>query len=87
MAETSVWAEIMQSAYDDQVVAFGADEGNLKAQLAAAQDAWSAYRDAECGLRYAYWIEGSIRTIIAASCHLEKTAARTHELRSLGAME
>lgn len=87
MAETAAWAELMQAAYDRQAEALGGRDRALVAQLANAQEAWGAYRDAECGLRYGYWIEGSIRTIMAAACHLEKTAARTKELRDLGAME
>ncbi|WP_297776237.1 lysozyme inhibitor LprI family protein [uncultured Roseovarius sp.] len=87
MAETAVWTDLMHAAYAAQVEALDEGERNLEAQLAVAQDAWNAYREAECGLRYGYWIDGSIRTIIAAACHLEKTAARTQELRSLGDME
>lgn len=87
MSETSVWAGLMQAAYDTQAVALAKDEHNLVAQLAAAQQAWVTYREAECGLRYGYWIDGSIRTIMAASCHLEKTSARALELRNLGVME
>jgi uncharacterized protein YecT (DUF1311 family) len=87
MAETAVWADLMQESYARQAEALGKEERNLEAQMAVAQKAWSAYREAECGLRYSYWIEGSIRTIIAAACHLEKTAARAQELRSLGVME
>ncbi|NCQ24213.1 MAG: hypothetical protein COW54_01915 [Rhodobacteraceae bacterium CG17_big_fil_post_rev_8_21_14_2_50_63_15] len=87
LAETYVWADLMQAEYERQAAALSAAPGDLGMQLAAAQAAWGAYREAECGLRYGYWIEGSIRTIMAADCHLEKTAARARELRDLGAME
>lgn len=87
MAETAVWADLMQAAYDRQAGALAGAPGDLVAQLAAAQAAWEVYREAECGLRYGYWIDGSIRTIVAADCRLKKTAARALELHDLGAME
>lgn len=87
MAETRVWEEVMLAEYERQAGELAALPGELSAQLAATQTAWRSYRDAECGLRYALWIDGSIRTIVAADCHLRKTAARAQELRDLGAME
>lgn len=87
MAETRLWEEVMQAEYARQAEELAALPGELPAQLAATQAAWRSYRDAECGLRYAYWIDGSIRTIVAGDCHLRKTAARAQELRDLGAME
>lgn len=87
MAETAVWAGLMQASYAKLAEMLGKEERNLEVQLAAVQDAWTAYREAECGLRYGYWIEGSIRTVIAAACHLEKTAVRVQELDRLGVME
>jgi uncharacterized protein YecT (DUF1311 family) len=87
LAETAVWGELMRAALARQAQTLGRTDPNLKSQLTAAQTAWAAYRDAECGLRYAIWIEGSIRTIIAADCHLNKTAQRAVELRLLGGGE
>ena len=87
MAETQVWVGLMNAAIARQAEAFGRDRPELVAELHAVQDAWVAYRDAECGLRYAIWVGGSIRTIVAGSCHLRKTAARALELRDLGSME
>lgn len=87
MAETAVWAGLMQAAYDRQVERLGQSDPSLPESLRNSQAAWMAYRDAECGLRYHVWLDGSIRVIIAGNCHLEKTAARAQELRDLGAME
>lgn len=87
MAETAVWGDLMQAALADQAQRLGQQDPALVPQLNAAQKAWIAYRDAECGLRYGIWIEGSIRTIIAADCHLIKTAQRAIEVRFLGSME
>jgi uncharacterized protein YecT (DUF1311 family) len=87
MAETRVWEAVLQAEYERQEEALAAWSGGLDAQLAVTQAAWRDYREAECALRYAYWIDGSIRTIMAADCHLKKTAARAQELRDLGAME
>jgi len=87
MAETRVWEDLMAAALRHRAGGFGRDRPELVGDLEAAQRAWAAYREAECGLRYAIWIEGSIRTIIAGDCHLKKTAARALELRHLAGME
>lgn len=87
MAETSVWAELMQAAYDRQAESLAQSDPSLPESLRKSQAAWTAYRDAQCGLLYHIWLDGSIRVTIAGQCHLEKTAARAQELRGLGAME
>lgn len=87
MAETAVWDDLMRAALSDQAETLARQDASLPPQLEAAQAAWAAYRDAQCGLVYAIWMEGSIRTILAADCHLAKTAQRAVELRHLGGME
>lgn len=87
MAETAVWADFMQEAYLRQRELLGQTNAALVAQLEAAQRAWVAYNEAECSLRYAIWIDGSIRVIVAGDCHLRKTAARARELAALGVMD
>jgi len=86
-AETGVWAGLMSAALERKTQDFEQQAAGLPQALAKAQAAWAAYRDAECGLRYQVWIEGSIRTIIAGQCHLQKTAARALEVDMLGEME
>jgi uncharacterized protein YecT (DUF1311 family) len=44
----------------------------------AAQKAWSAYRDAECGAVYDYWSTGTIRTVEDLACRIDLTRLRTH---------
>ncbi|MGF6860390.1 uncharacterized protein YecT (DUF1311 family) [Rhodobacteraceae bacterium MBR-64] len=87
MAETAVWDDLMRGALAQQAQTLGQNDPALPPQLTAAQNDWAAYRDADCGLRYAIWLTGSIRTIIAADCHLAKTAQRAVELRYLGGAE
>ena len=85
MAETAFWNTLMQAALARQQGTLGTPA--LIAQLTAAQTAWGAYRDAQCGLIYGIWIDGSIRTIMAADCQLVMTAQRAVDLRHLGGME
>lgn len=91
MAEAAVWGDLMRAALTRQAAALataGPDQApDLARQLDAAQTAWAAYRDAQCGLVYAIWLDGSIRTIMAGACHLRMLAARAVELRFLGEME
>jgi len=88
MAETRVWAQLMNEALERQAGVLGREgDGALVGQLQETQRHWYAYRDAECGLRHGIWIDGSIRTIIAGHCHLKKTAARALELHHLGSMK
>ncbi len=88
MAETRAWEALMAEALERQAGALGREgDGALAGQLHETQRHWAAYKDAECGLRYAIWIAGSIRMIIAGDCHLQKTAARALELHHLGSME
>ena len=86
MAETQVWTGLMRAELRRREEELGRERPELVTDLEAAQRAWVAYRDAECGLRYAIWIKGSIRTIVAGLCHLRKTAARALELRHQGGM-
>lgn len=85
MAETAVWDTLMQAALARQQGTLGTPA--LVAQLTAAQTAWATYRDTQCGLIYGIWIDGSIRTIMAADCQLVMTAQRAVELHHLGGME
>lgn len=87
MAETAVWGDLMRAALAEQAETLGRNDPKLVPQLDATQTAWAAYRDAQCGLIYGIWIDGSIRTIMAADCQLVMTAQRAVDLRHLGAME
>ena len=87
MAETGAWAGLMQTALARKSQTLSQKDPGLAQALAATQAAWAAYREAECGLQYRVWIEGSIRTIVAGNCHLRKTAARALEVNMLGDLE
>lgn len=92
-AETAVWDRYLDSEYRVTMAwarAADADEAerfpefaNRAEALRAAQHAWIAFRDAECGLAHARWGSGSMRTIAAAGCRLDMTAARTIDLHSM----
>lgn len=54
-----------------------------KAQLAAAQRAWIAFRDADCGdLIFSEWNNGSGTTAALYACRYDKTVQRTAEILS-----
>lgn len=55
-------------------------EPSLFTSLQQAQRAWIAFRDASCGFEYELWSEGTIRSIVGASCMLELTAQRADAL-------
>jgi uncharacterized protein YecT (DUF1311 family) len=54
-----------------------------KAELKKAQQAWIAFRDADCGALTAYeWSHGTGMGAATEHCILEKTEARTRDLAS-----
>lgn len=50
------------------------------AALREAQRAWISYSASNCEFYYAYWREGTIRSVFQASCVLEMAARRAIEL-------
>ncbi|WP_292288044.1 lysozyme inhibitor LprI family protein [Marivita sp.] len=89
-AETAEWDTILNEEYQaTQKVNESADTDGLSQvmdrsdALRDAQRAWIAFRDADCGARYAMWQNGTIRTIVAANCHLTMTAQRAISLRDM----
>ena len=78
-AETVVWDALLNETYGEVRRIFTAQDPSLATALRDAQRAWIAYRDAECGLEYARWIGGTIRTIVAANCQMTETAERALE--------
>jgi uncharacterized protein YecT (DUF1311 family) len=83
-AETATWDAHLNAEYQTRRAEFG--DQTLRDMLRDAQRAWIAYRDAQCALDYQRWIDGSIRTIVAANCFLTMTAQRALELRDMGRM-
>lgn len=53
-----------------------------KPQMAKAQEAWLAYRDAHCSDVYASEEGGSYRFRAELECRIEATRSRTHEIWS-----
>ena len=53
------------------------DRPELAAKIAAAEDAFQAYRAAECGAVYEDWKEGTIRGIMSITCNMDMTDKRT----------
>lgn len=78
-AETMGWAKAM----DAQERATFPEFAKRAEALLAAQRAWIAFRDAECGLAYAVWGSGSMRNIAASACVADMTAERTLALRAV----
>ncbi|MEX0347820.1 MAG: lysozyme inhibitor LprI family protein [Paracoccaceae bacterium] len=86
-AETAVWDKFLNEQYQLRRAELAAQNQDLPDQLRDAQRAWISFRDAECGLQYSLWLDGTIRSIVAANCLLTETAERALELRDLGKME
>ncbi|MDX8352354.1 lysozyme inhibitor LprI family protein [Cognatiyoonia sp. IB215182] len=92
-AETAVWDAILNEEYQALRAAFegqdggvgGATSDELLIALRDAQRAWIAFRDADCGLRYTLYQGGTIRSIVAANCHMTTTARRALALRDMRA--
>ena len=57
-------------------------QNSRKPQIAAAQEAWLKYRDAQCGDVYTYEEAGSYRYRAELECEIEATRSRTHEIWS-----
>lgn len=49
--------------------------------LIATQKAWLQFRDGECGARYAYFLEGTIRNSTALECKIDLTSSRITTLQ------
>ncbi|MEL7183427.1 MAG: lysozyme inhibitor LprI family protein [Pseudomonadota bacterium] len=78
--EVKAWAA---AADDEDRPFFDGRFSNRLDSLIAAQRAWIAFRDAECGLDYALWGSGSMRQIAGTACRMEMTADRVIRLRFL----
>lgn len=88
-AEAQVWDVLLNEVYGqvrpelasrDETYGYSIPTAEA---LLEAQRAWIAFRDAECGLQYAMYQDGTIRSIVGASCHMQMTARRVFELRAL----
>ncbi|MFP7570808.1 lysozyme inhibitor LprI family protein [Marivita sp. S2033] len=89
-AETVEWDAVLNEEYKATQSALadmdrqGVIAGMVRTDaLRDAQRAWIAFRDADCGARYAIWQDGTLRTIVGANCHLTMTAQRALELRDM----
>ena len=85
-SETAAWDAILNREYQAVRAQFQGRTAQgvpLPNILRDAQRAWIAYRDAECGLAYARWADGTIRSIVGANCLMTMTAQRTLELRDM----
>lgn len=59
-----------------------AQDESVKVDLSAAQNTWVAYRKAQCGDVYTFWLQGSYRHRASAQCMLDLTRQRTHDIWS-----
>ena len=95
-AETEAWDAHLNAEYQATMAwAKAADAGEavyfpeyaIRAdKLLAAQRAWIAFRDAECGLEYAQWGSGSMRHIAGTDCRMRMTGERAAQLRAMRGM-
>ncbi|TMV91013.1 DUF1311 domain-containing protein [Thioclava sp. BHET1] len=86
--ETQLWDDLLNEQYKAARARLVMQGGKtLSDELLKTQRAWIAFRDADCGLEYSIWEGGTIRSVMAASCQLSRTAQRALELRQLGSLE
>jgi uncharacterized protein YecT (DUF1311 family) len=78
-AETQAWDSLLNTEYKARRAEM--DKTGLTDKLVAAQRAWVAFRDAECGLEVARWGDGTLAGVVGANCLMEMTAARAAQLR------
>lgn len=55
---------------------------SMRPEFVKAQRLWIAFRDAECGAHYTYYIDGTIRGLMFISCKTQLTEQREKDLRS-----
>ena len=70
-AETSAWRALL-----DDALARAMTNAERATLLAHAQEAWTAWRDAECGYQASLYAGGSLARVLAASCINDLTASR-----------
>jgi len=71
-AEAEAWESVINDALE-RLAAAGPD---LAPSLAASQEAWRAYRDAECSYRVNRWGEGSGGRVALAACIADLSVER-----------
>jgi uncharacterized protein YecT (DUF1311 family) len=69
-------AQAWQALLDAQLARLQADDPARNEPLAAANAAWRAWRDAECGYQASEAEGGSLASVIAAGCEADVTADR-----------
>jgi uncharacterized protein YecT (DUF1311 family) len=78
--EAEAWDALLNTEYTKVL-------GNLddaaKKKLRAAQRAWITMRDNDCQIPFDVYAGGTIAGVIAGNCLMERTAARTLQLRDL----
>lgn len=57
-----------------------AEDSQALGALQAAQQRWSAFRQAHCDAVYALWREGSIRGLMHSQCMRQQTRQRSHDI-------
>jgi uncharacterized protein YecT (DUF1311 family) len=55
-------------------------EATSSARFDAAETAWAAYREAECGAVFDYWRAGTIRVSREQICRIRLTVQHTHTI-------
>jgi len=90
LAEAAGWERLMNAEFDkvlaqaqngdDYYRQHGENWTGAEAALRAAQDAWDAFRVAQCGYAYAHWGSGSMRVIASAACQRDMFAERAMAL-------
>ena len=73
-------ANYLLTQYVAKAKARYADQAEVIASIAHAQQNWLAYRQSHCDSVYDIWSDGSIRGAMFGECMLQLTKQRTHQI-------
>lgn len=76
-AEVLSRADERRLAYSAKAIERHTDQPELAEMINASEEAFVAYRDAECGAVLQDWIEGTIRGVMTLDCRIAMTDRRT----------
>lgn len=77
------WPKLLTQAKEMDAASSLPEGGSSHEALRAAQQAWLAFRDAECAFAYSTGQDGTMRTLLGARCLLDMTAYRVIEFNYL----
>lgn len=79
-SEALAMADARRAGYFDAALERYADRPELLETMRKGENAFEAYREAECGAVLENWIDGSIRGAMTLGCRIDMTDQRAHRI-------